>query len=203
MDSLEGGHRRSTSARCCNACYAWASFLIWTIIIFLLIFGISFFAFVRSNLPEIKVHRLDVYKLNVTEANNKKQITIDVQVMVNVTNNNRKMTLVYGKLDVETRIEGISLPTVHVDGFRQETMTTNDLTIHPEAKRSRVDVDHAKQMKMNADHRELVLDVKMKGKIQFWYKGRVMSNLHLKASCEGVEQSQIDQAVAHECNVKL
>ncbi|KAM0025952.1 hypothetical protein Hdeb2414_s0012g00397051 [Helianthus debilis subsp. tardiflorus] len=206
MHSLEGGHRRG-SASCCDVCYAWASFLAWTAIIFILIFGIAFFAFVRSNLPEIKVHRLDVYKLNVTEPKNKqnkdKQLTIDVQIMVNVTNNNKKMTLVYGKLHVETKVEGFSLPNVRLDGFRQNAMTTNDLTIHPKAMRLGVNDDDAKQVKLTADQRELVLNLKMKGKIQFWFKGQVMSNLHVKVSCNGVEQSQIDQAIAHACNVKL
>ncbi|KAI7728415.1 hypothetical protein M8C21_014577 [Ambrosia artemisiifolia] len=205
MHSLEGGQRRG-SATCCNVCYAWASFLIWTAIIFLLIFGIAFFAFVRSNLPEIKVHRLDVYKLNVTEPmnkNNDKQLTVDVQIMVNVTNNNKKMTLVYGKLHVETKVEGFSLPNVRLDGFKQNTMTTNDLKIRPKVMRLGVNDDEAKQLNMTANHHELVLKLKMKGKIQFWFKGRVVSNLHLMVSCNGVEQSQIDQAIAHKCNVKL
>ncbi|KAI3694863.1 hypothetical protein L1987_77844 [Smallanthus sonchifolius] len=210
MDSLEGGHRRSTSTTSCfNICYAWASFLFWTTVIFLLIFGIAFFAFIKSTLPQIKVHRLNVYKLNVTEPNNNNNnrhptLTIDVRIMVNVTNANKNMMLVYGKLNVETTIEGFSLPSVRVDGFRQNAMTSNDLKIRPREMRSAVkDDDHAKQLKVTADHREVVFSLKMKGKIQFWLKGRGMGNLHVKVLCEGVEQSQIDQAVAHACNVKL
>ncbi|CAH1433077.1 unnamed protein product [Lactuca virosa] len=90
----------------------WVSFLIWTIVIFSLIFGIAFFAFVRSNLPDVKVHRLDVYKLDVIQPKNKNkdtQLAIDVELFVNVTNNNKKVTLVYDGMHVETKIEGFSL----------------------------------------------------------------------------------------------
>lgn len=131
------------------------------------------------------------------------QLTIDVRILVNVTNSNNMMTLVYRKLDVETKIEGIGLPDVRLDGFRQNVMTNNDLKIHPRELRSWVKYDDVKELKMTGDHQELVFSLKMKGKIQFWFKGRVMSDLNLKVSCEGVEQSQIDQAIAHECNVKL
>lgn len=195
---LEGGCRR---AAYCTMCYAWASFLIWTIVIFLLIFGIAFFAFVRSNLPQVKVHRLDVYKFNVTEP--KTQLEIDVKIMVNVTNNNKKMTLVYGKMNVETMIEGYSLPNVSLDGFRQKAMTTNDLKVHPQEMSSAVNDDDAKELRLTSEHNEMVLSLKMKGKIQFWYKGRAMSKLHLKVSCEGIEQTKLDQALPRECNVKL
>ncbi|KAL8208773.1 hypothetical protein R6Q57_008185 [Mikania cordata] len=207
MDTLErGDHRHRASAKC----YAWASFLVWTVIIFLLIFGIAFFAFVKSNLPEIKVHRLDVYKFNVTKPMNKNkddaQVTVDVRIMVNVTNNNKKMTLVYGELNAETKIEGFSLPKVRLDGFRQNAMQANDLKIHPREMRFKMndDDDDVKQLNLTADHHEMVLRLKMNGKIQFWFKGQVViSNLHFKVLCDGVEQSQIDQALAHTCNVKL
>ncbi|KAD5317796.1 hypothetical protein E3N88_17742 [Mikania micrantha] len=211
MDSLEhGDHRHRASAKC----YAWASFLVWTVIIFLLVFGIGFFAFVKSNLPEIKVHRLDVYKFNVTKPTNKDknknkndaQVTIDVRIMVNVTNSNKRMTLVYGELNAEMKIEGFSLPKVRLDGFRQKAMRTNDLKIRPQEMRFKMndDDDDVKQLNLTADHHEMVLSLKMNGKIQFWFKGQVViSNLHFKVSCDGVEQSQIDQALAHVCNVKL
>ncbi|KAK9070794.1 hypothetical protein SSX86_011196 [Deinandra increscens subsp. villosa] len=206
MDSLEGGLRRRASTTSCSTCYAWASFLIWTVIIFLLIFGIVFFAFIRSNLPDIKVHRLDVYKLNVTKPENKNndaRLTIDVRIMVNVTNNNKKMALVYEKFDVETKVEGFSLPKIRLNGFRQNAMRGNDLKIHPRETRLMVNEDEVKDLKLNADHHEMVLNLKMNGKIQFWFKGHMISNLHIKVLCEDVEQSQIDQAVAHECNIKL
>ncbi|KAI3810912.1 hypothetical protein L1987_20563 [Smallanthus sonchifolius] len=214
-DDLERGHphrhhRRGAPATCCTMCHAWASFLIWTALIFLLIFGIAFFAFVRSNLPQVKVHRLDVYKLNITQPkNNNKdtQLAIDVQMMVNVTNNNKKMTLVYGKLDVETTIEGFSLHDVSLDEFTQMPMTANDLKIHPREMRSAVndddDDDDEKELKLRADLHEMVLSLKMKGKIEFWFKGRMLSKLYLRVSCEGVEHARIDQALPGDCNVKL
>lgn len=202
---LEHGHHHRPDT-CGTTCYAWASFLFWTIVIFLLIFGIAFFAFVRSNLPEIKVHRLDVYKLNVTEPKNKNKdtkLSVDVQILVNITNNNKKMTLVYGKLKVETMIEGFSLPNVRLDGFKQKAMTANDLKIHPKKMTSAVNDDDAKELKLSNEQHVMVLSLKMKGRIQFWYNGRMMSKLHMKVFCEEIEQSQIDQALAHECNVKL
>ncbi|KAI3676331.1 hypothetical protein L1987_85937 [Smallanthus sonchifolius] len=209
-DDLERSHphrrRRRAPATCCTICYAWASFLIWTTLILLLIFGIAFFAFLRSNLPQVKVHQLDVYKLNITQPknNNNKdmQLTIDVQMMVNVANNN-KMTLVYGKLDVETKIEGFSLHDVSLDGFRQMPMTANDLKIHPREMRSAVNDGDGKELKLSADLHEMVVSLKMKGKIEFWFKGRMLSKLYLRVSCEGVEQARIDQSLPGDCNVKL
>ncbi|KAI3514781.1 hypothetical protein L1887_13476 [Cichorium endivia] len=208
MDDLEGGRRRRKSATCGTMFCAWVSFLIWTVVISLLIFGIAFFAFVRSSLPEVKVHRLDVYKLDVIEQknnNNNKDthLAIDVQLLVNVTNDNNKMTLVYGGLRVETMIEGFSLPNVHVDGFRQQSHTSHDLKIHPQEMRSRVNDGDATVLKSSYKQHEMVLDLKMRGKIEFWYHGRMLSKLGLKVLCNGIEQSQIDQAFAHECYVKL
>nr|GEU87882.1 putative late embryogenesis abundant protein, LEA-14 [Tanacetum cinerariifolium] len=168
-------------------------------------FAIAFFAFVRSNLPDVKVHRIDIYKFNVTKLQNENKDTleVDVRIMVNVTNGNKKMTLLYGKMKVETKVEGFKLPNVHLDGFKQNTMTTNDLKIHPQELRSTVNKDDAKELKLTADQNELVLSLKLKGTIQFWYNGRMLSKMYLKVSCEGIEKHKVDLAVAHECNVKL
>ena len=202
---LEDGHHRITRTTCCSICYAWASFLMWTIIMFLLMFAIAFFAFVRSTIPDVKVHRIDIYKLNVTKLQNENKDTleVDVKIMINVTNDNKKMTLVYGKMKVETMVEGFKLPNVHLDGFKQNAMTTNDLKIHPQEMRSNVNKDDATDLKLTADHNELVLSLKLKGTIQFWYNGRMLSKMYLKVSCEGIEKHKVDLAVAQECNVKL
>ncbi|KAI3771260.1 hypothetical protein L6452_02420 [Arctium lappa] len=205
-DDLENGPDRGTFGACCTMCCAWASFMFWTLVIFGLIFGIAFFAFVRSNLPEVRVHRLDVYNLNVTEPKNKNkdtQLTIDVQISVNVTNSNKKMTLSYGGMSVETMIEGFSLPKVHLEKFRQRPNSWNDLKIRPETMRSLVNDDDATELKLSATQHEMVLNVRMKGKIEFWFKGHLMSRLRLKVLCDGIEQSQVDQALAPSCNVKL
>ncbi|CAI9298580.1 unnamed protein product [Lactuca saligna] len=206
-EDLEGGRRRRNSPSCWTLFYAWVSFLIWTIVIFSLIFGIAFFAFVRSNLPDVKVHRLDVYKLDVIQPKNRNkdtQLAIDVELFVNVTNNNKKVTLVYDGMHVETKIEGFSLPKVHLKGFRQNPQTSHDLKIHPRELRSEVnDDDDATELKFSAKQHEMVLNLKMRGKIEFWFNGRMVSKLGLKVSCNSIEQSLIDQALAHNCHVKL
>ncbi|KAL4572333.1 hypothetical protein LXL04_019106 [Taraxacum kok-saghyz] len=208
---LEGGHRRRTSATCWTMFCAWFSFFIWTVVIFLLIFGIVFFAFVRSNLPDVKLHRLDIYKLDVIEAVNKSKnmdtrVAIDVEIFVNVTNSNKKMTLQYSGMQVETMIERFSLPNVRLEGFRQTPLTTNDLKIHPREMRLSLDCDDdddATELKFSAKHHEMLLNLKIRGEIEFWYKGRMVSRLGLKVSCDNIEQSLIDQGIPQHCHVKL
>nr|GEU87884.1 NDR1/HIN1-like protein 6 [Tanacetum cinerariifolium] len=202
---LEDGHRHATATptTCCTGFF----YLAGTIVFFLLIFSASFLGFLGANLPKVKVHRLDIYKFNVTkhqDENKGTQLDIDVNIMVNMSNNFwNKMTLVYGKMKVETKIEGIKLPKVHLDGFRQNPRTSNDLKIHPKEMRYKLKQSYAEKLKLTADKNKITLSLKAGGNVQFWYNGRMISKQHFNVRCDFIEQSNLHLGVAHNCAVNL
>ncbi|KAK3025853.1 hypothetical protein RJ639_041301 [Escallonia herrerae] len=190
----------------CNMWCAWASLVVGTLVLFVLLAGVVFFAFLRSNLPEFHVQRLDIQKLNVTTTKNRDTLlTADFLFRINATNTNGKIGLSYSPMDVDVSAEDIRLGNTRLAEFYQKPHTSTELKVRTGVTKSAVDEDAAKELQDNSKQRVMVVDVIFRGTLTFVCNGHKVKGFAFKVACEDIAQSEIDFGFAPQCrflNVK-
>lgn len=79
-EAQQGLGPRKGCASFCNSCCAWTSFIVGIVFLLVLLVGGVYFTFLQSNMPEVRLRRLDVYALNVTNTDNDTLLTADFEV---------------------------------------------------------------------------------------------------------------------------
>ncbi|KAK2968843.1 hypothetical protein RJ640_001161 [Escallonia rubra] len=188
----------------CNMWCAWASLIVGTLVLFVLLAGVVFFAFLRSNLPEFHVQRLDIQKLNVTTTKNRDTLlTADFLFRINATNTNGKIGLSYSPLNVDVSAEDIRLGNTRLEEFYQKPHTSTELKVRTGVTKSAVDEAAAKELQDNFKQRVMVVDVIFRGTLTFVCNGHKVKGFAFKVACEDIAQSEIDSGFAPQCRVRI
>ncbi|KAK4440910.1 hypothetical protein Salat_0425900 [Sesamum alatum] len=199
----EHGRRKCGCSSICSSCCAWVSLIIGTVaLLFLLCAGIIF-AFLQSNLPEVRLQRLDVNKLQAEDKNQETLLSASFEVKLNVTNGSGRMELAYSGMTATMMSAGFNFDNVELNDMRQAPHTTTDIYVKTSAKREVVDEATAQELKDKSKVHVLVITVGIKGRIDFYSSGSKMISLPFKIDCHSIDQSEIDNGHAPKCNTRL
>ncbi|KAG8371589.1 hypothetical protein BUALT_Bualt13G0103700 [Buddleja alternifolia] len=203
----ESQNSRSRCACACGAlfssCCACVSIIIGVLIFLGLLVGGVYYALLQSSLPEVRLHRLDVYKLNVTNANDNTLLTTDIEIRLNTTNGNGKIGLAYGGMTASLSSEGVNLGYIKLPAMRQKPHTSTDLKVRTALNRAMVEEAAATELVDKLNKNLMVIDAMLKGHIDFYLGGRKFNGFGFKVKCHSIDQSEIDNGHAPKCNSKM
>ncbi|KAI3461738.1 hypothetical protein Pfo_018401 [Paulownia fortunei] len=202
-ESQSEGRPRRGCLSLCNSCCAWISLIIGILLILFLLLGGIYFAFLQSNLPEVRLQRLDVYRVDVYNTDKDTVVVADIEVRLNTTNGSGKIELGYSSMTASISSAGVDFGEVKLAGMRQHPHTTTDLKVRPAMKKLSVEEAAAKELQDNARIHMLVVDVVVKGEIDFFVGGKRMNGFPFKIDCHSIDQSEIDDGHAPKCNTKM
>ncbi|KAK6145198.1 hypothetical protein DH2020_022018 [Rehmannia glutinosa] len=197
---ITGDRRRRGCHSLCNSCCAWTSLIIGVVLILFILLGGIYFAFLQSNLPEVRLQRLDVNKVDV---DGDTVVTADFEIHLNVTNGSGKIELHYSKLTAAVSSAGVEFGDLKLADLHQNPHTTTDMKVHSVIRKKAVEEAAAQDLDENASKRVLVIDVVVKGHIDFFVGGKRMNGLPFKIDCHSIDQTEIDDGHAPRCNTKL
>ncbi|KAL6576942.1 hypothetical protein OROMI_011218 [Orobanche minor] len=200
--SDSGGIRRRHHGGClslCGSCCAWTSITTAVLLTLFFLLGGVYFAFLQSNLPEVRLQRLDVGKIEVDGDT----VSADFVVLLNATNGSGKIELRYSRLIVVMSSAGVDFGQVKLADMDQQPHTTTEIRFQSVIKKVAVEEAAAKDLQENAAKRLLVINVVVKGHIDFFFGGKRMNGLSFKIDCHNIDQTEIDDGHAPRCNTKL
>lgn len=203
-ESQNNAHPRRACGPRFNSCCAWTSLIVGILIILFLLLGGIYFAFLQSNLPQVRLQRLDVWQLmvNTTSAGDT-VLTANLEVHLNVTNGSGKIALGYRSMVATVSSGGIDLNAVKLGDMRQAPHATTEMNVSTGAWGMAVEEGAAAELEDNANRQMLVIDVVVKGVIDFLMGGNRMNTLPFKIDCYSIDQTEIDDGHAPKCNTKL
>ncbi|KAM7527567.1 hypothetical protein LguiB_030977 [Lonicera macranthoides] len=187
----------------CNKCCAWGSLAVCIVLLLILLAGVIFFAFLQGNLPEIRIQRLDVRRLNVSNTKSSTLLTAIFELRMNATNKNSKIGLSYSKLIVDVVSEDVSVGRTEVPPFYQQPHSMHVFKVTTGVSKSQVTWYDAKDLKDNSKRHLMVIDAVFKGKLTFVINGNKVNTFPFKVACQDIDQSEIDAGHAPKCDVKI
>ncbi|KAL3616248.1 hypothetical protein CASFOL_039638 [Castilleja foliolosa] len=184
----------------CSSCCACTSIIIAVLVTLFLLIGGIFFAFLQSNLPEVRLQRLDVNQLVV---NGETLVAGDFEVRLNATNDSGKVELGYRGLKAALSSAGVELGNVHVEDMNQQPQNTTEIKIRWVVKNLVVEEAAGKDLLDNNGKRMLVISVVVKGHVDLFFGGKRLSGVPFKIDCHSIDQTEIDDGHAPKCNTSL
>ncbi|XP_073148312.1 uncharacterized protein [Henckelia pumila] len=194
---------RPPYSACCNSCCAWTSLVLAVLLLLSILVGGVYFAFLQSNLPQVRLHRLDVYYLEVNNTDTDTFLTSDLEVRLNFTNDNSKIKLSYSRMTASLTAEGVDLGTVTVPAITQEPSSSADVRARTWMRKTSAEEAVAEDLRDNSLKHLMVIDVVLKGHIDFLVNGNKMNGFPIKVSCRSIDQSEIDNGHAPKCGVQM
>ncbi|KAL3649215.1 hypothetical protein CASFOL_005618 [Castilleja foliolosa] len=191
--------RRRGCLSACSSCCACTSIIIAVLVTLILLLGGIFFAFVQSNLPEVRLHRLDVNELEV----NGDTLSANFEVRLNATNDSGTTELGYRGLTAAISSAGVKLGYVQLADMHQQPHNTTDIRVRSVVKNMTVEEAAGKELLDDNEKRLLVIDLVVRGHMDFYFGGRRLSGLPFKIDCHSIDQSEIDNGRAPKCNTNL
>ncbi|PIN05974.1 hypothetical protein CDL12_21481 [Handroanthus impetiginosus] len=201
-DTESRSRRRGCGPRC-NSCCAWTSLILGILLLLLLLVGGIYFAFLQSNLPEVHLHRLDIYTIDVVNTNNDTLLTADFEVRINATNGSDRIELGFRSMTASMSSAGIDFGDVKIGDLHQLPRMSTDMKIRAAVKNASVEEAAAKELQDNVKERMLVINVVIKGHIDFFLGGKKMNGFPFKIDCSQMDQSVIDNGNSPKCNAKM
>ncbi|KAL6563569.1 hypothetical protein OROGR_002528 [Orobanche gracilis] len=192
-------HRGGGCLSLCGSCCAWTSITAAVLLTLLFLLGGVYFAFLQSNLPEVRLQRLDVGKIEIEGDT----VSADFIVLLNATNGSGKIELRYSRLIVAMSSAGVDLGQVKLADIDQQPHATTEIRVQSVTKKLAVEEAAAKDLQDNATKRLLVINVVVKGHIDFFFGGKRMNGMSFKIDCHNIDQTEIDDGHAPRCNSKL
>lgn len=184
---------------CCNSCCACTSLILAAVLLLAILVGGVYFTFLQSNLPEVRLHRLDVYYLGVNDTDTDTLVTTDFEVRLNFTNNNSKIKLSYSQMSASLSSEGVDLGTVKIPAISQEPSSSADVKARTWMRKMSAEEAVADDLRDNSLRHLMVIDVVLNGHIDFLVNGNRMNGFPFKVSCRSIDQSEIDNGHAPKC----
>ncbi|KAL2470858.1 Late [Abeliophyllum distichum] len=200
---LEGQGEKGRCSSRFNMCCACGSLIIGVFLLFILLVGGIYFAFLQSNLPHFQVQRIDVPKLKIKESKTDTFLTSEFNIYLNATNDNGKIELVYSSMHVEVSSEGVDLGKMHVPDFSQKPSTTTELKVHTSVKDMAVEDADAQDLRDKSKVHQLLMDIVLIGHIDFLLHGKKMNGFPVRILCKSIFQSDLDNGHPAACNVKM
>ncbi|KAL7081886.1 hypothetical protein ACP275_14G066600 [Erythranthe tilingii] len=196
--------RRRGCGPLCNSCCAWTSLTVGILLILFLLLGGIYFAFLQSNLPEVRLQRLDINALAVnTTAAGDTLLTADFEVRLNATNGSGNIELGYSSMTATISSAGVNFGEVRIADMRQPPHTTTELDVRAATANMVVEDAAADELQDNTRMHVLVVDVVVKGQINFYVGGKRMNGFPFKIDCHSIDQSEIDDGHAPKCNTQM
>ncbi|GER54611.1 26S protease regulatory subunit 6B homolog [Striga asiatica] len=161
----------------CGSCCACASIATAVLLAVALLGGGIYFAFLQSNLPEVRFQRLDVSNIT-TDGETLTAASFDARL--NATNGSGRVELRYVEMTAEVLSEGIEFPGVRLPDIRQSPHGTSEIRVRAAARRMVVEEAAGKDLKEKAAMRVLVVSVVVRGRISYHFGGRQIDGLPFK-----------------------
>ncbi|CAA0820639.1 Unknown protein [Striga hermonthica] len=198
--SAGGGGATRRRNRFCGSCCACFSIAAAVLLAVALLGGGIYFAFLQSNLPEVRFQRLDVSNITI---DGETLMAASFDARLNATNGSGRVELRYVEMTAEVSSEGIEFPGVRLPDLRQSPHGTSEIRVRAAARRMVVEEAAGKDLKEKATMRVLVVSVVVRGHISYHFGGRQIDGLPFKIDCHSIDQTEIDSGHAPRCNTKL
>lgn len=155
-----------------NLCCAWASLIVGTFILILLLLGVLFFSFYGSNMPDFSVKSLTVNKLQFNTTGRDILMDSEMEVALNATSKDSNIEFYYTNMRAEISSSGVSLGNIkHVPGFHQKAKNSTLLKLHTKVNKQPVAEADSLRLANDLQYHRLVIDVDLKGFIIIILKG--------------------------------
>lgn len=203
-ESQTGGRHRRRCGSICTSCCVWISLIIGILVILLILLGGIYYAFLQSNLPEVRLHRLDVNQLDYVTTNADTLLTADFEVRLNITNGSGKIELMFSSMTASMSSAGVDFGDVKLEDMHQTPHNSTSLKVRAVLNKVAVEEAAAIELRDNARVQMLVIDVSVRGQMDFFVGGKKMNGgFPFKIECRSIDQSEIDNGHAPKCNSQL
>ncbi|KAL8516456.1 hypothetical protein ACS0TY_014930 [Phlomoides rotata] len=187
----------------CSTCCFWVSLILGLSLFVLIILSSMYYAFLKSNLPDVRLQRLDVFKIDVDSTRSDTLLTADFVVSLNATNGNGKAQLVYHSMKATMSSAGIEFGHFKMEDVTEAPLSSTILTVPASIKNLTVEDAAANELYESGKIRMLVIDVHVRGKIDVYVGGKKMSGFPFKIECWSIDQTEIDVGHAPKCSAQL
>jgi len=201
---LEGQGKKGRCGSRFNMCCACGSLIVGVFLLFILLIGGIYFAFLQSNLPHFHIQRIDIVKLYVNESKADTFLTSEFDIRLNASNKNGKFELIYSDMHVEVSSEGVDLGKMKLKDFTQKPSATAEVKVHTSVKDKEVEDADGKDLEDKSKVHQLLMDIVLRGHIDFLLHGKKLLNgFPFKVLCKSIYEGDIDNGHPPSCNVKM
>lgn len=208
--TVPGTYPRKKSRKCCRSgesccfiCCAWACLGVVAVILGLLVLGVWFVSFVKSDLPEVRVHSISFPGLRVANSSTETRLDTGVDLRLNFTNKNSKIGISYEKMTAEISVEEIRIGRAHVSGFLQEPRSQSILKIATQATRSVIPMEDGQDLPSNAKGKAIVLDAVLNGMLGLNFGSFKLHRLPFVIKCTDLKQAEVDIGLEPRCGIRI
>ncbi|KAM7258859.1 hypothetical protein ACFE04_014600 [Oxalis oulophora] len=203
IDERDAHHRRTRPWFC--KFWAWTCLVLCILSFAFLIVGASFYAIVRSGLPDVYLKRVSFPIVNVDKSN---QIILSAaaDVVLEFYNDNENSNVIFGSMNVDVYGEHTKLGQANIPEFSLGPKNLTILIIN-----STIVMDETGDQKATAapdiesslENKKMVIDVILNGQIGFDASGFKFKGLPVKIQCKDVKQSDLELGNEPECPIKI
>ncbi|KAI3434247.1 uncharacterized protein J3R85_006708, partial [Psidium guajava] len=189
---------------CCFVCSAWTCLTVLAVILGILVLGVWFVSFIKSDLPEVRVQRISFPGLRV--ANSSKQETLldtGVEVLLNFTNINEKIGILYDSMTAEVTLEDIRMGQAKVSGFFQEPRNQNMLKLATQVTHIVIPKEDGQDLQSDLKDGTMVLDVVLNGTLGFDFGSFKLQSLPFVIGCTDIKQAEVDLGLEPRCSIRI
>lgn len=197
---------QSDSRHCgsiCSTCCFWLSLLLGLLLFVLIIIGSMYYAFLRSNIPDVRLQRLDVFRIDVVSTNTDTLLSADFVVFLNATNENGKAELVYSSMTATMSSAGIDFGKFKMEDVIEPPLSSTTLTVPASIRNLTVEDAAANELQEIGKMRKLVVDVHVRGKIGVFVGGKRIIGFPFMIECGRIDQTEIEAGHAPRCISQL
>ncbi|XP_030447656.2 NDR1/HIN1-like protein 2 [Syzygium oleosum] len=195
---------RCNCGSCCFVCCAWSCLGVLAVVLGILVLGVWFVSFIKSDLPEVRVQRLSFPGMRL--ANSSKQDTLldtGVEVILNVTNKNEKIGISYKSMTAEVSLEEIRIGQAHVSGFFQEPRNQTMLKLATQVTRTVIPKEDGSDLQSDFKERVMVLDVVLNGTLALNFGRFKLQGLPFVIGCTDIKQAEVDIGLEPRCSIRV
>ncbi|KAF3579730.1 hypothetical protein DY000_02034827 [Brassica cretica] len=187
---------------CFRKCCACTCMFLSTVLIIVLLTGLSVNSSLHSRLPQVYVTNLKFSRLGLANTTTDLLLNANVKTVLELSNKNDQPTLYYSPMKASVSSENINLGQKKLLGFTQSPGNVTYLNIATRIRKSKVyDVDSTLLRNKEKNH-EAVVKVLVSGKLGFdWLGFRV--RLPVVIACEDVKQSDVINGLKPMCDVRI
>lgn len=188
----------------CFVCCAWSCLGVLAVILSILVLGVWFVSFIKSDLPEVRVQKLSFPGLYV--GNSSKQETLlntGVEVLLNVTNKNEKIGISYNSMTAEVSLEDLRMGQAQVPGFSQEPKNQTMLKLKTEVSHFVLSKEDGQDLQSDLKNNGMVLDVVLNGTLGLNFGTFKLQGLPFIIGCTDIKQSDVDTGLEPGCSIRI
>ncbi|KAH6810579.1 hypothetical protein C2S53_008582 [Perilla frutescens var. hirtella] len=196
--------RRRRCGGVCNSCCIWIFLALGLLFFLLILCGGLYYSFLKSHLPDIRLRRLEVGRIDVVTANNDDaSVTTNLTVLLDAANGSDKTELIYSKMMASVAASGVQFGVVRLGDVRQPPENTTVVKVAAGVKDAVMDGWAAHDLQSSAEAHVLMIHLNVKGRIDLIVGGRKMNGFPFKIECRSINQSEIDAGHAPPCSIQL